>query len=245
MKNNYAVLDWDSTFFGFTVARVLPQNLDFKQLDETLLTMRQENVTLAYWAASPTDEESVAAARRCNGFLADKKVTFVIDADEMLQRDSSTISEAIVEEYADLYPTPELEALALQAGVYSRFRVDPRIPEGRFVDLYKLWINNSVNKKIADAVLIVRKEGKAVGMVTVGRKGDRADIGLIAVDDSMRGKGLGLTLVRAAQEWALNKGFTSAQVVTQGENISACRFYEKCGYRVDKVENIYHFWIQP
>lgn len=238
----YKVLDWDSTFFGFTVARILPQSLDFQKLNETLLSMRQENVTLAYWAANPDDEESAAAARRCDGFLADRKVTFVIDADEMLQREALIPSEVIMEEYADSYPSPELEELAVQAGIFSRFKVDPRIPDGRFVDLYKLWINNSVNKTIADAVLVVRKEGKAVGMVTVGRKSGRADIGLIAVDASMRGRSLGLTLVRAAQDWALKNGFEAAQVVTQGENLSACRLYEKCGYRVDKVEHIYHFW---
>lgn len=80
-------------------------------------------------------------------------------------------------------------------------------------------------------------------MVTVGKKGDRADVGLIAVDASMRGKKLGAALVLAAQEWALKNGYGSAQVVTQGENLAACKLYEKCGYHVDKIENIYHFWM--
>jgi dTDP-4-amino-4,6-dideoxy-D-galactose acyltransferase len=81
-------------------------------------------------------------------------------------------------------------------------------------------------------------------MVPVGEKNGRGDIGLLAVDSSMRGKKLGIALVNAAQQWTIENGFTTAQVVTQGENVSACRFYEKCGYRIDKIENVYHFWSQ-
>lgn len=242
--STYKILEWDSEFFGFTVARILPDKLQLQELEETLRCMQREKVSLAYWASNPDDGESQEAARSCGGVLADRKVTFVIDAEDIRTRSHSAALSAVVEEYTDLLPAPELEDLAIQAGIYSRFKVDPRIPANRFVDLYKLWIQNSVNKKIADTVLVIRDKGKAVGMVTVGQKGDRADIGLIAVDVSMRGRSLGLSLVRAAQEWTISKGYLVAQVVTQGENLSACRLYEKCGYHVDKVENIYHFWMQ-
>lgn len=240
---NYKILDWDSEFFGFTVVRILPDTLRIEELEETLSCMQQENVSLAYWALNPDAGESQEAARFCGGVLADKQVTFVIDAEDIRAKSLLTVSSVLVEEYTDILPTPEMENLAIQAGIYSRFKLDPRFPEGRFVELYKLWIQNSVNKKIADSVLVVRDEGKVVGMVTIGQKGDRADIGLIAVDASMRKRRLGLSLVCAAQEWALSKGFSVAQVVTQKDNFSACQLYKKCGYCVDKVEDIYHFWM--
>ncbi|MCG6533248.1 MAG: GNAT family N-acetyltransferase, partial [Syntrophales bacterium LBB04] len=69
------------------------------------------------------------------------------------------------------------------------------------------------------------------------------DIGLFAVDAAMRRKNLGVSLVHTAQEWAHRRGLKSAQVVTQEKNVAACRLYEKCGYRIDKVEFFYHFWI--
>ena len=136
-----------------------------------------------------------------------------------------------------------MEKLAIQIGKYSRFGIDPRIPEDKLIDMYKRWIRNSVNRQIADAVFVAHQSGKVVGMVTVGKKNERGDIGLMAVDPGVRGGNLGVALVAVAQDWARRKGFRFAQVVTQGENIAACKLYEKCGYHIDKIEFFYHFWI--
>jgi dTDP-4-amino-4,6-dideoxy-D-galactose acyltransferase len=242
--NTYKILDWDTEFFGFKVARILPERLGSHRLKDTLLSIKQENVILAYWSTDPVDAESETAARYCNGFLADRKVTYSIDAIEINDRAASESFETKVEEYSDESVSRELEDLAIQAGIFSRFNIDPQMPAGRFIDLYKLWIQKSVQRELADKVLVVRNAGIIVGMVTVGEKNGRGDIGLLAVDSSMRGKKLGIALVNAAQQWTIENGFTTAQVVTQGENVSACRFYEKCGYRIDKIENVYHFWSQ-
>lgn len=240
---NFELLSWDSDFFGFKVGRILPENLTVEELERTLGMLKNEGIKLVYWSSDPLDLQTQEAAQFCCGFLADKKVTYVIEADNINPQLNCCESSLTVDEYTDELPTAELEDLAVQAGVYSRFKVDSRIPDNRFVELYKLWILNSVNKKIADSVLVARSEDRIVGMITVGKKGNRADVGLIAVDASMRGKKLGVALVQAAQEWALKNGFGSAQVVTQGENLAACKLYEKCGYHVDKIENIYHFWM--
>lgn len=243
-NKNFEILSWDSEFFGFKVGRILAPRLTVVELENALIALKKEGVTLLYWPSDPLDLQSQDAAQICNGFLADKKVTYLIESKNIILQSNCCKSHLIVDEYTDELPTAELEDLAIQAGIYSRFKIDPRIPDNQFTDLYKLWILNSVNKKMADAVLVARSEDKIIGMVTVGKKGKRADIGLIAVDASMRGKNVGMALVSAAQDWALKNGFGFAQVVTQGENLAACRLYEKCGYHVDKIENIYHFWIQ-
>ena len=239
--SSYELLQWDSDFFGFIVARIVPKKLTEPELEQIIANLKDRRVELAYWASCSEDISSQNAATRHNGFLADRKVTYAIDFSSK-RVDTDTVDHSI-EEYVDFIATSELESLAIQAGIYSRFHLDPRIPDERFKMLYRLWIRNSVSRKIADAVLVARNSNRIVGMVTVGEKNGRADIGLIAVDDSMRGKSLGVSLVRAAQKWAICKGYSSAQVVTQGENLAACRLYEKCGYFLEKTENVYHFWI--
>jgi dTDP-4-amino-4,6-dideoxy-D-galactose acyltransferase len=239
----YQLLTWDSDFFGFKVARILPKNLGALGLKEILVALRAENIALAYWAADPDDPDCARAATECRGFLTDRKVTFALETAELRQRPPLLASTALVEEFAGGIPTPELEALAVQAGAYSRFRVDPRIPEDRFLELYRLWICKSVTGELAEKVFVVRDEaGIIVGMVTAGEKDGRGDIGLLAVDNSARGRGLGVGLVAAAQQWALDSGYATTQVVTQGDNVAACRLYERCGYHIDRVEHIYHFW---
>jgi dTDP-4-amino-4,6-dideoxy-D-galactose acyltransferase len=239
----YQLLPWDSNFFGFNVARILPKHLGTPALKGILGALREANVSLAYWAADPNDKDSAHAARECQGFLADRKITFALEAAELRKRSPLVTSTALVEEFSGQTSPPELEALAVQAGEFSRFRVDPRIPQECFLELYRLWIRKSVTGELAEKVFVVRNvAGTIVGMVTVGEKDGRGDIGLLAVDSSARGRNLGVALVAAAQQWALDRGFQVAQVVTQGENVPACRFYEKCGYRIERVEHVYHFW---
>lgn len=243
LVKNYQHLGWDSNFFGFGVARILPARLGTRALQGILRELREANVALAYWAADPNDRDSGQAAVECMGFLADRKITFSVDSEVLHKNMPLIAANAQVEEFCAEGPTAELEALAIQAGEFSRFRVDPRIPPGRFIELYRQWIRKSVNGELAEKVYVVRSEvGKILGMVTVGEKNGRGDIGLLAVDRLARGRNLGLALVSAAQEWSLKKGLPAAQVVTQVDNVAACRFYEKCGYHIDKVEHIYHFW---
>ena len=239
--DRFHILPWDSEFFGMPIARIIPDRLTTGDLRETVARLRDNGIRLAYWPSDPDDEESQRAAQVCGGFFADRKVTYVTDLGQ--RTDAPDTVEQGVEEYDGCDTCDELERLAVQAGIYSRFKLDPRIPDEKFAELYRLWIRNSVNRKIADGVLVVRRSGSIVGMVTVAEKNRRGDIGLIAVDGSMRGKNLGVALVRAAQEWSRRRGFWIAQVVTQGENAAACRLYEKCGYTVEKVEHFYHFWI--
>jgi dTDP-4-amino-4,6-dideoxy-D-galactose acyltransferase len=239
--NLFQILNVDSEVFGFPVAKIIPDKLTLGELEQVISCLKKENVRLAFWASNPNDEESQRAARLYNGFLADKKVTYIIDIGQIPERSAGIARD--IEEYADTLPCADLENLAIQVGRNSRFGADPRMPEDKFVALYKLWIRNSVNRQVADAVLVVRQSSKVVGMVTVGMKDGRGNIGLFAVDPGMRGKNLGVSLVYAAQEWARQKELKFAQVVTQGKNVAACRLYEKCGYHIDKIEFFYHFWI--
>jgi dTDP-4-amino-4,6-dideoxy-D-galactose acyltransferase len=132
--------------------------------------------------------------------------------------------------------------LARDAGRYSRFRIDPKVPKGVFERIYDAWITNSINGTIADEVLVIRDGAAVSGLVTVGVKNGRADIGLLAVRVQARGRGLGRALVEASHDWAATRAISEAQVVTQGANVEACRLYEACGFARERVEHVLHFW---
>jgi dTDP-4-amino-4,6-dideoxy-D-galactose acyltransferase len=63
------------------------------------------------------------------------------------------------------------------------------------------------------------------------------------VDRTARGKGIGNHLMNAAVARAREWGVDQIDVVTQQDNVGACRFYERCGFVPEKSENIYHIWI--
>jgi dTDP-4-amino-4,6-dideoxy-D-galactose acyltransferase len=168
--------------------------------------------------------------------LVDKKVTFL----KKIEKSPLT---GKTESYLGKYPDKQLINLAIKSGIYSRFNVDPKIGRKKFEELYTQWIVRSVSKEIADDVLVYKIEGEIAGFVTIGQKNGRADIGIIAVDKDYREKGIGKTLMKNAENFYFNK-LKVIQVVTQGANIPAIKLYESCGYKIGKVELLYHLWIE-
>jgi dTDP-4-amino-4,6-dideoxy-D-galactose acyltransferase len=246
MTQPFQILAFDSDLFGFKVAKILPSHLNLMTLQNILQQLQQQKVKLVYWMADSNDQVSTDAAQTMHGVLGSKQVTFVINLEviaKSLQEAIALPQEIIIQEYTATKPSKELEALASQAGKYSHFQNDPQFPKELFIKLYQHWIANSVNKTIADKVIVAKAGDKLAGMITVGHKNKRGDIGLLAVNAEFRGKNIGYALVKTAQKEFWQAGFKTSQVVTQEANKPACRLYEKCGHHIEKIENYYHFWL--
>ena len=230
-------LPWDTQFLGFKVGKLLLTDTA-ADLPDLLHQARQQGFHLLYWSVEPANEAANAAARAAGAFLADKKIVYAM-----------RVSQAPEELPAGVGPTttltPELTALALQAGHQSRYQTDPRFAPDVYSRLYSLWIKNSIQEGLAKEVLTFRPAPSAVeaGLMTLAIKGERADIGLLAVDANVRGQAIGARLVQAAQQRTHAWGLDTLQVVTQLTNVGACRFYERCGFAPDLVEHVYHFWL--
>ncbi|HEX8624844.1 MAG TPA: GNAT family N-acetyltransferase [Allosphingosinicella sp.] len=150
-----------------------------------------------------------------------------------------------IAEAANAADRAALEALALESGRFSRFRLDPRIGEARWEELYRLWIRNSLAGRMADAVFVWRRDDAITGFVTVKREAsNRARIGLIGVDAAERGAGVGTELVAAARRWAAGEKLNDLWVATQRANRAACLFYTSRGFTLTSETDIYHLWTR-
>lgn len=237
MREFIETLTWDSDFLGFLVGRLQPAAAA-ADLPDLLRQARNHGYRLLYWPVNPADAEANAAARAAGAFLADEKITYAMPVGA-----APAALPAGVEPTTTL--TPQLTALALQAGHQSRYQTDPRFARDVYQRLYSLWIENSIKGSLAREVLVFRPtpDAEEAGLLTLGVKKDRADIGLLAVDAQVRGQAIGAKLVDAARQRTHAWGLKTLQVVTQLTNVGACRFYERCGFRPDVVENIYHLWL--
>lgn len=228
-------LAWDSQFFGFEVARWQPPGTLINAAQELVSLAKREKVRLVYWL-TPQDGAVQEAADAVGARLVDRKVTYVCDTGHR----PSSVSAAI---RLTSTKTDRLLSLALQSGEYSRFRVDEQMPTDSFKRLYSAWLDASLSGAIAREVLVFQDGAEELGFITLGVKNARLDIGLLAVDLSARGKGIGKTLVDTSFQRASSWGYSQVQVVTQEENVRACRFYEALGFKVAQVEHVYHLWL--
>lgn len=238
-------LEWDSAHFGFPTARLEPAELADDALTQGLREARLRRFRLVYWFAS-AERAAVpdAPIREFDGRLVDRKATFV--ADRLIPPERLGAEPCRIAEEPIGPASKRLRELAVAAGFYSRFRVDSRVPPDKFRELYEIWIDRSVRRETADSVLVaIRPEidPEPIGLATFSLRGDEVSIGLIAVDERARGKGIGSLLMDGVHRRAIETGATRARVVTQLDNAPAVRLYERRGYRLDDCKSCYHFWL--
>src|SRR5688572_27205274 len=227
-------LDWDSSFFGYDIYKIEGfTNNDFK-IDELFKNLKTKGAKLIYWfAKQPINFQSHHRA-----LLADIKVDY-----------SRPSAPGIVDNQITSYSKPEpfeqLLNLAIASGKYSRFKTDHRFKYNEFERLYHEWMIKSISREMADDVLIIQEDTRIKGFVTYTFIAEKkmSRIGLIAVDESSQGKGVGKKLVDAVLFKTSAEGFNSVNVFTQKANSSACLFYEKCGFRAVEETFIYHIWL--
>jgi dTDP-4-amino-4,6-dideoxy-D-galactose acyltransferase len=223
--------DWDSDFFGYEVWEINGEP-GASELKEQLEEMKKQGIALVY-VLSKNDLD-----------LPGKEITLV-DRKVLYGKKPGPAADPVtgIESYPAGSDYQELLPLALASGLYSRFHTDPHFQNREFERMYEEWIKHSVDRTIANEVLVCREGGQTLGMVTISKNGNSARIGLIAVAEGQRGKQIGSRLVQASEAFALENNCNYLDVYTQQDNRSACSFYEKNGFHIDAVTNIYHSWL--
>jgi dTDP-4-amino-4,6-dideoxy-D-galactose acyltransferase len=225
-------LNWDTIFFGFNVGKVVLEN---NNIDSILSEYERSSFKLVY-LFSNFEIKNQDSFPNTFMSLVDIKTTFVKNIND------SILPQPLIKEYIKTELTDDLIELAIQSGVYSRFKKDVNITESKFEELYKLWIEKLVSKNNNEIILINETNDKINGFLSLGKKNNRADLIMGAVDKNSRGLGIGKQLFLEAERIAHQMGYKEIQIVTQGLNKPACELYKKLGYKIEKEEYIYHLW---
>ena len=196
-------------------------------------------VRLAYCFIDPEDKNSIEIIEKLSGKLVDEKITFYSKSKKLENYEGYEF----VKPYQHEDPSGKLIDLALQSGIYSRFKTDLNFNSNEFEKLYTEWIVKSVKRKIADVVFVSYNGYDETGFVTAETKNNRGIIGLIAVDGAERGKSIGKKLMDVTLDYFYGKNIEIVEVATQKANVGACRFYKAIGFEIKNIVNVYHLWI--
>ena len=225
-------LHWDTEFFGIRIAKAIASSKE----DIHILSRQESNLRnqfdLIYVFSEPDLDISFRNAR-----LVDKKAVFSLRDIKPLERSMAVVN-------WESSKTPDsLISLALISGKYSRFKIDPQFPAGSYERLYTHWIEQSVNKTIATDVFCYMEEGHPCGLLTLEIHDGIGVIGLLAVDVNSQRHGIGTSLIKQAISYMYNHDGRHLSVATQMDNEPACRLYRKCGFSLESVTNIWHWWL--
>lgn len=229
------LLEWDTEFWRVRVARVLAGSMTDESLAGIDSWCVENAISCVYFLAEAEDEETKAVAERGGFFYTDSRVTLRKEVHEPPEVSAIPVRVARDEDLE------ALEAIARSSHGTTRFYHDPHFPDDRCGDLYAQWIRSTYD---SDAVvLVIEDTGRAVAYVTCEvREGNTGYIGLIAVDASMRERGLGAALAVAAHNWMVDSDVKHAAVVTQERNVAAMHLIQNAGYVVDSTHLWFHKW---
>ena len=230
------VLDWDSAFFGFRIARLLNDRLTDERAGDVIVWCQREEIRCLYFLAASEDSQTVISAEKHGFRFVDVRLTLDLDLERVSPSHSASVRPY---QPADL---PTLRQIAAVSHRDSRFYFDPGFSRERCDAFYQTWIERSC-QGYSQRVLVAESDSEPAGYITCHLNADGAgSIGLIAVGPGAQGKGLGRSLVNSALSWFSERYVRSVSVVTQGRNIGGQRLYQSCGFRTSAFQFWYHWW---
>ena len=113
MKQHFDLLDWDSKFFGFTVASIATSKLTITEFQRIYNELQQQHVRLAYWQSATGNMSALEIAEKYNGSLVDLKTIYVRSLDK---NDEETFQKRELTFYQGKTANSKLLELAFQCG---------------------------------------------------------------------------------------------------------------------------------
>lgn len=229
------LVKWDTENLGIKVGNLRwDEAIDATVLRREMAKAQSEGYDLLYLKGIELPEDCLFD----NVVLADEKMEYtqtISDNRTTFQLDCQVIS------ILNHPLTEELLQLSYESGKYSRYHLDKNMSSSVFETLYGLWIKRSLNGEIATDVLGYVDNGKILGILTYRQEDNEVTIGIIAVGPKASGQGIGTKLMQSFL--ASLPVDTKVNVATQKCNEIACHYYEKNGFHVEDVTNIYHIWL--
>ena len=130
--------------------------------------------------------------------------------------------------------------MAPECRPYQSIDAEPLVSLWTLCGLTRPWndAHRDIERKLAidaDGLLILEEEGQLIGAVMVGYEGHRGWINYLAVHPDHRRRGLGRTLMAAAEKRLADLGCPKVNLQVRASNLAAVEFYRCIGYTAEDV----------
>jgi len=230
-------LSWDSEFFGLNIGRIC---INQEQLFNPDIFLSEASAYYDLVYVFSKQILSVGIIDKGNLNLVDMMITM---SQPLLPQgknnDYQILTKPSDKELEECYKIAE------QTSEVSRFYYEPLIGKEKANNLYRKWIDNSLNQQFADGVLVEKSEDTITGIHIV-KTIEEENIGLcslIGVNNKFKGLGLGRNLWNQAfGYWNQIGSVNKCKVSFSIKNSGSFNFHLKMGFnKVEEIKYIYHY----
>jgi dTDP-4-amino-4,6-dideoxy-D-galactose acyltransferase len=229
-------LEWDSNFFGFNIAD-LDSNFKF---DKYIFYdyIKINNVKLIQCCIDIGNRDYINILENEQFNFIDLNLTFSLKIKDEAKID---INSKLVLEKSKVEEKESLIKIADKSFLGSRYNFC-NFDINKVNDMYKIWINKSIDGKFDDECLSLKLENKVIGFITLKYHYENKSvrIGLIATTKENRFNGYGKRMINLLKNYLLEKGIFNISVSTQGGNKIAQNFYISSDFRIDNIKSWYY-----
>ena len=233
-------IEWDSAFFGKNIARV---DVTGPIPDAATLAKycHKEQIDLIQACVSATDKNAILTLENLGFDFVDLRLVMSCDLKATPPFEKNNSIRLSTE--ADM---PQLLAISHHSfTAVSRYNWNNFFRTAQIDAFYDLWLENGVKGKHDDFCLHYQQDDKILGFTTIKIRNHDAYIGIIAVANEYRGKGVGDALVRNVFAYAAQHHLKSVSSATQGKNMATQKLYSKHGMKVTTMESWYYKKVNP
>jgi spore coat polysaccharide biosynthesis predicted glycosyltransferase SpsG/GNAT superfamily N-acetyltransferase len=247
------IREWDTKFFGRRIAMLHPTRLNEAIVRHAMKYCREEDVDCLYYLADSDDPNSHELAEASGFDQVDVRLRMAMDLPVGVPEQITTDDNDRAGEKTDILVRsasdedgPELSEITDKSDFPSRFFCDRNFSDEECRKLYRVWIRKSLKGRFGrrDRVFVAESAGKVVGFISCDVKPPSTGlIILVCVSSEIRGKSVGITLMREVMSWMAEQGLSRVEVVTQERNVGARALYKRAGFSTVEKKIWYHKWF--
>jgi len=236
-------LSWDSNFFNVKVGKAdlsLVRNLNI--LNKVIKSISKVDYDLIY-IFTDIDKMPLIKLENAAVEFVDTQIYLKMNIpSEIKLLEYELIKEGNMPKNVEIY---DLYKISDGLASFSRFYNDKNISNEKVVELYRNFINNSLNGSYGEGLILdYNTKGDIIGLLSLDTICDIGKEILIGVKGSCRRKGYGEMLFYKSLSYWKDKGVQEVRTTVSARNINSLNFHLKLGFKVHKFSNVYHMWIK-
>jgi GNAT superfamily N-acetyltransferase len=141
--------------------------------------------------------------------------------------------------FAQAHDRENVEKIASESFIYSRFHLDPEIPNSVADEFKRRWAGNFFTGERGDAMVIAADRKGVAGFLQLINRGETLIIDLIAIAKSHQRKGIATSMIGFA--WSQFGVANNLLVGTQIANVPSVRAYQKMGFLMSDSSYVVHY----
>jgi ribosomal protein S18 acetylase RimI-like enzyme len=240
---------WLSSIFNHGVFKIDIPARDHVTANICELIHRHTSTQSTAFYYAKVDTANVSIVRQlilADFYVVEVNVTFGLDSRCVQAAANSTATERF--SIQEISPAQHEEVLDIAGSCfrYSRFHLDPLVPEVIANRIKREWIQNYINRQRGDRLFVASLGGQTVGfLAALGSESEGKSIriiDLVGVSNSFQRQGVGQALV-ASFISHYKDHCDYLQVGTQVANIPSMRLYQTFGFNIIKTQYVMHMSI--